>query len=388
MAKFTVTKENIHSANVDPSKVWQAMVGFAHYAFNKSHSVAYAIIAYACSIMWVYHRNEMLQYLLNDGTEGAIEMCKSLGMSLNYPSLYELGDSKYWIEKDENEHEVVHLPMQCDMIFQSYVDFLFNDYENVNIAQMIYCGVCDSLSGDRIALAELATTLLKKPRQQAAFMEPEGQKFERLEDILNGLKSCGAVVSWERNPEDMTILIKVQRANGHEPSEVLFYPNNSDQVRLQKCIYDRKMFGTIRNGVLSNMPWVEHERLKDRLEMIKQKLKDEGRDGQIYEQMRRYLQDHMRTYFNIPKKTDFYDVYAMLTDSIQYSRNTKIFLTFNNCSDLFYVTGDIAKTVLALPKNTLVKLGMRYSPFIKKRTEEYVYDLDILSLEPIVETGH
>ena len=53
----------------DPSKVWNAMKGFAHYAFNKSHSVAYAIIAYATAKIWVYNRNNELEYLLNDGTK-------------------------------------------------------------------------------------------------------------------------------------------------------------------------------------------------------------------------------------------------------------------------------------------------------------------------------
>lgn len=46
-------------------KLWEDMLEFAKYSFNKSHSYAYAIMAYICQYLKVYHTTEYMCALLN-----------------------------------------------------------------------------------------------------------------------------------------------------------------------------------------------------------------------------------------------------------------------------------------------------------------------------------
>ena len=47
------------------NQLWSDMLKFARYSFNKSHSSAYAIIAYICAKFKVYHPLEFYCSLLN-----------------------------------------------------------------------------------------------------------------------------------------------------------------------------------------------------------------------------------------------------------------------------------------------------------------------------------
>ncbi len=50
---------------VQVDKLWNDMLEFAKYSFNKSHSYAYAIIAYICQYLKVYHPTEYMCAVLN-----------------------------------------------------------------------------------------------------------------------------------------------------------------------------------------------------------------------------------------------------------------------------------------------------------------------------------
>lgn len=373
----------------DPEKVWKALEGFAHYAFNKSHSVAYAIIAYATAKLWTYQKYELLEYCLNDGTKDnyalAMNKCKELNIKMDYPTLETMGDKKFHIAEEKTEwgdtRAVLHIPIDVEKSYSSYVSFLFDN--EINVASLIYKGVCDKLTGDRTALAELVTTLLAKPKAQALYMEPPGQQFNRLEQILDGLKMCEAIVSYEKQPNGC-ILVKVKRANGKPSNEVLFHPNGSDAVRAQKVLYDLKMFGSVRNGVISNRPHIEHARLESNLMSIKEKAYENGQGNEAYKKMRNFLEHHMYNYFSDPRKNTFYDVYALINDTITYGNSVKLFVEFNDCQDILYVkTEELMNKARTLGKNALVKLTLVYSPYINKRKEVFVYDFDIKEMEVV-----
>lgn len=375
--------DNWHEGG-DPTKVWDALKGFAHYAFNKSHSVAYAIIAYATAKIWTYQRDECLEYLLNGGTKddftNAIEKCKDLKMRMDYPSIETLGGTKYKIAKTDRGNSVLTVPIECPKHFNSYVSLLFDD--EVNVAILIYKGVCDKLHPDRYALAELATTLLSKARKQALFMEPEGQRFNTIEQILDGLKLCGGVVDWTKDHFG-NIDVKVQRANGKPASEVHFLSPNNPMLRARQVKLDMKYFGTVRNGILSDMPYIEHESISNQLERIKQTWKENGHPEKAYEKMRNCLSDYMRDYFSNPDRRIFPNVYCVLNDIRIFDKSAKITVTFNDMTDIFYIGKDYINMVRSAPKNALLRLKMDYSPFVNKRREEYVYDFDILDVEVI-----
>ena len=367
----------------DPTKVWETMKGFAHYAFNKSHSVAYAIIAYTMAKIWTYQRDEMLEYLLNDGTKdnfsAAMSKCKELHFRITYPSIEELGDKQYWIETTKNG-SVLHVPIESEKRYGTYAQLLFDD--EAPVAQLIYKGVCDGLTPDREALAELATTLLAKPKRQALYMEPDGQKFTRLEPILDGLKMCGAVVDWVAN-KDGSIDVSVTRGQGKPASKVHFMSKNDPKCKAEQVKYDIKNFATVRNGVLSDLPKVETSGIINQLENIKQRSVDRGEPEKAYQRMRDHLADYMREYFSTESRRVYEGVYAVLTDVRMFEKSAKVYLMFNDVEDIFYVGREYMDIVRGAPKNALLRLKMDYSPFINKKREQFVYDFDILGLEII-----
>lgn len=70
-------------------QLWKDMLDFAKYSFNKSHSYAYAIIAYICGFLKVYHSKEFITALFNsfDGKptrfEGVYQEAKRLDVIVN-----------------------------------------------------------------------------------------------------------------------------------------------------------------------------------------------------------------------------------------------------------------------------------------------------------------
>lgn len=65
-------------------QLWRDMLDFAKYSFNKSHSYAYAIIAYMCAFLKVYHPSEFITALFNsyDGKPEKFELCYQESMRL------------------------------------------------------------------------------------------------------------------------------------------------------------------------------------------------------------------------------------------------------------------------------------------------------------------
>lgn len=68
--------------------LWETMLDFAKYSFNKSHAAAYAIIAYICMYLKTYHSKEFISSWINsvsnktEKVAECIEEAKRLGISI------------------------------------------------------------------------------------------------------------------------------------------------------------------------------------------------------------------------------------------------------------------------------------------------------------------
>lgn len=84
---YGLTKKGWTQQQMD--KLWDDMLDFAKYSFNKSHSYAYAIIAYICAYMKVYHPKEFATAMFNsfegkhDRMETSFKETKRLGVEFN-----------------------------------------------------------------------------------------------------------------------------------------------------------------------------------------------------------------------------------------------------------------------------------------------------------------
>ena len=363
----------------DAELIWKDLEGFGRYAFNKSHAVSYAIIAYEAAELWTYQKEKFLEYGLNYDTKKrysqSIEKCKQLGMEFTYPILNSMVGSKFTVNDKK-----VFIPGESEKNYESYVDFLFGA-DTAGLGSLIYKGVCDKLTKDRYALADLATTLLAKPKANAIYMEPAGTKFTKLTEILDGLKICGAVVDWKKEHEGIRVAIKRGRGN---PSEVFFHNDNSDYVRAYLIKYDLKMFGSVRNGIISSLPYINTTGIERNLNNMKEKYRANGKETFVFKAMQNELKDYMREYFSNKFKNTFEDVYAILDDVIYYDNSTKLVLNFNDKQDIFYVKGQNVRKVKLMSKKALIKMKMEYSPFISRRKEEFIYDFDILEINEVI----
>lgn len=366
----------------DAEKIWKSLEGFGHYAFNKSHAVSYAIIAYQTAELWTYNKYKVLEYCLNFGTEkrykDAVDKMKEMHLKMVYPTIQNMMGDHWSIDDDGT----VHVPGYASKNETSYVEFLFSPDLDVS---MIYKGVCDPLTKDRFALAELATTCLRKKLDNALYMEsdPVNEPFTKLEDILDGLKAADAVVEWSKDKRTKEILVKVRRGRG-EPSQIIFHPDRSNYTMANLCAYDIKQFGSIRKGVLSPMPYVKTDTIERQLNTLKDRLYRNNQGMYAYRRMKNMLDDFMRTYHSTDRNTLFEDLYVKLADVIPYSRSTKVIFDFDDGTDFFYVSGELAERAKRCNKNSLVKVALRFSPFIQKRTESFILDYDVMDFQSIV----
>ena len=77
------------------NKIFDDMVDFANYAFNKSHAAVYAVVAYQTAYLKIYYPVEYMAALISSVRENTekmssyIQTCKSLGIKILPPDINE-----------------------------------------------------------------------------------------------------------------------------------------------------------------------------------------------------------------------------------------------------------------------------------------------------------
>lgn len=86
--------------------LWEIMIDFASYSFNKSHALAYAIIAWQMAKLKHYHPVEFMTALLNskigkiEELSHYISECKRMGIKVNVPNINE-SQGKFTVKNGE-----------------------------------------------------------------------------------------------------------------------------------------------------------------------------------------------------------------------------------------------------------------------------------------------
>ena len=84
-------------------ELWRQLIEFGGYGFNKSHAVAYAMMAYCCQWLKKYYPTEFICAVLTHGSEEkkseTIKEAYRLGLSIILPKIGK-SDSFNWIIKD------------------------------------------------------------------------------------------------------------------------------------------------------------------------------------------------------------------------------------------------------------------------------------------------
>jgi len=155
------------------SKIFDLMVDFANYAFNKSHSAAYAVIAYRTAWLKTYYPVEYMAALISSVMNNTsqvslyIEECKRLGIEIKSPDInYSYGkfsvegkSIRYGLSAIKNVGENIIKAIiiaRKDGEFRSLNDFINRIYKVdkncVNkraVESLIKAGALSSLGGNR-----------------------------------------------------------------------------------------------------------------------------------------------------------------------------------------------------------------------------------------------
>lgn len=119
-------------------ELWEIMLDFAKYSFNKSHSQSYAIIAFICAFLKVYHPLEFMCAWLNSLVEAgqdkqekmntAFQEAKRLGIKFNEP---DFRNAPAYCEVEDGKITYgLNLIKHCNVqMAEGLSEFRFRDYK-------------------------------------------------------------------------------------------------------------------------------------------------------------------------------------------------------------------------------------------------------------------
>ncbi len=193
---------------IDPKKaekIFDLMAKFAEYGFNKSHSAAYALVAYQTAYLKAHHPVEFMAALLTNDRANTdkvvkdIAECREMGIRVLPPDVNEsdlhftaVGDAiRFGLAAVKNVGEAaienVLRARREDGPFRGLADFCNRvDLQKVNrkvIESLIRCGAFDSLGGTR---AQYLAYLDRAMEQAASLQRDRARGQTNLFDLFAG----------------------------------------------------------------------------------------------------------------------------------------------------------------------------------------------------------
>ncbi|RMF93762.1 MAG: hypothetical protein D6736_01205 [Nitrospinota bacterium] len=168
-------------------KIFAQIEYFAGYGFNKSHSAAYALIAYQTAYLKAHYPTEYMAALLTSEMDNAdrvmryIRECRAMGIPVLSPDVNESyrdfrvvdGQIRFGLAavKNVGEGAIANiLQARSDGRFRSFIDFCHRiDPRQVNrrvIESLIKCGAFDSLGEKRAHLMAILDEVLETAQRR------------------------------------------------------------------------------------------------------------------------------------------------------------------------------------------------------------------------------
>lgn len=189
------------------TKIYDLMIDFANYAFNKSHSAAYAVVAYRTGWLKHYYPVEFMAAQISSqmGSTASVSLyiqeCKRLGIQMLPPDINK-SFSKFTAHGNEirfgltavknvGENFIKAIVIaRKDGLFTGFVDFIERieavDSSAMNkraVESLIKCGALDSLGDNRTQyLAVFEKTIDGIHADRKRNLEGQYSLFDRVED--------------------------------------------------------------------------------------------------------------------------------------------------------------------------------------------------------------
>ncbi|NLV34486.1 MAG: DNA polymerase III subunit alpha [Clostridiaceae bacterium] len=187
------------------NKVFDEMIDFGNYAFNKSHGVAYAYISYQTAYLKCYYPVEFMAATMNsfittrDKLAEYIEECKSINISVLPPNINK-SDTKFTVEGKNIRYPLAAINgvgiKACETIvsnrneqgqFRSFIDFIKrinkSDVNKKCLEGFIKAGAFDGLGNNRCELFSCYEEVVDSINdQQKKNLEGQMSLFSMIED--------------------------------------------------------------------------------------------------------------------------------------------------------------------------------------------------------------
>lgn len=168
-------------------RIFDEMIDFAKYAFNKSHAACYAVITYRTAYLKTYYPVEFMAALMTsvidntDKVAGYMYSCQQMGIELKLPNVNESGE---YFEADNgainfalNEIKALGRPIIHRIVternlngkYKSMADFvrrLCSDLNKRSLENLIKAGALDCFEGTRKAKLAIFDRMLDNANKQ------------------------------------------------------------------------------------------------------------------------------------------------------------------------------------------------------------------------------
>ena len=241
------------------TRIFDLMEQFAGYGFNKSHSAAYAVLAYRTAYLKARHPQYFMAALLTsergnqDKVVKYINECRDMGIAIQPPDI-DSSDVHFTPTKDgirfglaaiKNVGETAIMSIVASKPFESLFDFCERvDLRTVNkrvIESLVKAGAFDSIETDRSLLyANIDRAMDWGQRKQREREIGQGGLFGMITVVGNRNNGLDPADPW---PEGLKLK--------HEKETLGFYITGHP---LRKYTNEVKTYGNATTGVLSEKP--------------------------------------------------------------------------------------------------------------------------------------
>lgn len=216
-------------------KIWDSMVDFAKYAFNKSHAAAYACIAVRCAYYKTYYPKlfmcEVLNSVIDDSKKlkNYLSAAKKLKLNIVAPNVqvsrasFSVVDEKIvygfkGLKKINKSAIIIEQEREKNGPFLSLSDFLVRIVKDERIDKgffeaLVFTGALDCFEGNKAAKLELAIKVLEgeKKKQKTVHKEQVGL-FDLLSEMAMEDSPIAMDYSLPKTPEfDLDYLLEQER---------------------------------------------------------------------------------------------------------------------------------------------------------------------------------
>ena len=248
------------------NKIYDEMIDFAKYAFNKSHAAAYAVVSYQTAYLKYYYPVEFMAALMTSVIDNSskvseyIYSCRDMGIAILQPDINE-GEADFSVSGNNiryaltaikgigrNIVDAIVAEREANGKYQSIQDFIernmANDLKKNVVESLIKAGAFDSLGGTRqqflsvylLIIDQISSQRKKSIEGQMTLFDFAAEETKQEYEIR--LPDCGefskeALLSYEK--EVLGIYI-----SGHPLEEYQAKMNRNITARTSDFVHDEE----------------------------------------------------------------------------------------------------------------------------------------------------